>query len=127
MLHVRTELKLSNIEGLGLFAAERIGAGQTIWAFTSGLDVIVPRRLLKPLPPIMQEFINRYCSRDGEYLTIYADNARFINHSRDSNTRWDDEADALVAARDIEPGEEITEDYYVVEWAGLKTTNRPFA
>ena len=127
MLYVRTELKLSAIEGNGLFAAERIGAGRLIWTFTPGLDVIFPRRLLESLPPVGQDSVNRYCSRDGEYLTVYADDARFINHSRNSNTRWDEEAEALVAARDIEVGEEITEDYYVVEWAGLDTSNRPFA
>jgi SET domain-containing protein len=127
MLHIKTELRSSAIEGYGLFAAERIGAGQVIWRFTPGLDVIFPRDLLKSLLPVMQEFGRRYCSRDGEFLTVYADNARFINHSRDSNTRWDDAAGVLVASRDIEAGEEITEDYYVVEWAGPDSTDLPFA
>lgn len=127
MLYVRTELKPSAIEGNGLFAAEQISARRVIWAFTPGLDVVFPRSLLKSLPPVVQDFVNKYCSRDGEFLTVYADNARFINHSRDSNTRWDDAADALVASRDIEVGEEITEDYYIVEWAGLDTSNRPFS
>lgn len=127
MLFVRTELKPSPIEGKGLFAAERISAGQVVWAFTLGLDIVLPLSLLTSLPPVVQDFLNKYCSRYGEYLTVYADDARFINHSRDPNTRWDDEADALVSTRDIEVGEEITEDYYVVEWGGLDTTNRPFA
>jgi hypothetical protein len=126
VLHVRTELKPSAIEGNGLFAAERINVGRVIWAFTPGLDGIIRLTLLNSLPPVVQDFLNKYCSRDGEYLTVYADNTRFINHSRESNTRWDDEGAVLVAARDIEAGEEITEDYYVVEWAGLDTTNCPF-
>jgi SET domain-containing protein len=127
MLHVRTELKPSAIEGNGLFAAEWISEGQVIWSFTPGLDIVFPRALRESLHPVVQDFLNKYCSRDGEYLTVYADNTRFINHSRQSNTRWDDEAAVLVASRDIEAGEEITEDYYVVEWAGLDTTNRSFA
>jgi SET domain-containing protein len=126
MLYVRTELKPSTIEGNGLFAAERIREGQVIWSFTPGLDIVFPRNLRESLDPVIQDFLNKYCSRDGEYLIVYADNARFINHSRQSNTRWEDETAVLVAARDIETGEEITEDYYVVEWAGLDTTNRPF-
>jgi SET domain-containing protein len=126
MLYVRTELKPSAIEGNGLFAAERIREGQVIWSFTQGLDIVFPRNLRESLDPVIQDFLNKYCSRDGEYLIVYADDARFINHSRQSNTRWEDETAVLVAARDIETGEEITEDYYVVEWAGLDTTNRPF-
>lgn len=127
MLRVRTELKPSAIEGSGLFAAERISEGRVIWEFTPGLDVVFPLTLLKSLPPVVQDFLNKYCSRYGEYLTVYADNARFINHSRESNTRWDDEAYVLVAARDIEAGEEITEDYNVVEWAGSDSAGHPFA
>jgi hypothetical protein len=127
MLYVKTELKPSGIEGNGLFAAERISASQVIWAFTLGLDVVFPRALLKTLPSVPQDFVNKYCSRDGECLIVYADNARFINHSRQPNTKWDEEASVLRAARDIEVGEEITEDYHVVEWAGLEIKDRGFA
>jgi uncharacterized protein len=128
MLLVRTILKPSTIEGNGLFAGERISAGQVIWEFTPGLDATFPRASLKALPPVVQDFLNRYCSLDGtsENLTIYADDARFINHSQQANTLWDEGAEVLVAARDIEAGEEITENYYVVEWDGLDSIGRRF-
>jgi SET domain-containing protein len=97
MLFVRTRLKHSPIEGLGLFAAEQINAGGPIWAFTAVLDSTVPLDLLTSLTPVARDFLNKYCSIDREHgrLIIYADDARFINHSPHPNTRLDDKASWL--------------------------------
>lgn len=126
MLFVRTRLKPSSIEGIGLFAAERIGVGQTIWAFTPGLDSSFPLDSLRSLAPIVQDFLNKYCSLDRErrFPIIYADDARFMNHSSHPNTRLDENAGILVAAADINEGDEITENYCLVEWNGRDLTSR---
>jgi uncharacterized protein len=124
MLLVRTELKVSPIHGYGLFAAERIAAGQVIWRFTPGLDAIVSFEGIAAQPLLVQLFINRYCSLDPSRncFTVYADDTRFINHSFQPNAWPDEENDLLIAARNIESGEEITEDYTQTEWDGPEIT-----
>ncbi|MFY9620648.1 MAG: SET domain-containing protein [Pyrinomonadaceae bacterium] len=125
MLLVRTELKASRIHGYGLFAAERIAAGRVIWRFTPGLDAAVPLESIASQPSIIRDFINRYCSLDPprNRFVVYMDDTRFINHSFQPNVWLDQEHDILVASRDIEAGEEITEDYSETEWDGLEITS----
>jgi len=126
MLFVRTKLSPSSIEGIGLFAAEQIGVGQTIWAFTPGLDSTFPLNSITSLAPVLQSFLNKYCSidRERELLIIYADDARFINHSYHPNTCLDEKTGSLVAAQDINADEEITENYCLGEWNGCDFTSR---
>ena len=126
MLFVRTRLRPSSIAGIGLFAAEQIGVGQTIWAFTPGLDSTFPLNSMTSLAPVLQGFLNKYCSidRERELLIIYADDARFINHSYHPNTRLDEKTGNLIAAQDINADEEITENYCLVEWNGCDFTSR---
>ncbi|HKO44470.1 MAG TPA: SET domain-containing protein [Pyrinomonadaceae bacterium] len=120
MLLVRTKLKASPIHGFGLFAAERVPAGQVIWRFTPGLDAALPLENIFSQPLVIQGFISRYCSLDPtrNCFIVYVDDARFINHSFQPNVWLDKQQDILIAAKDIESGEEITEDYSVTEWDG---------
>ena len=96
--------------GLGVCCRDAVSAGTVIWRFVPGLDLIV-----KSLPenPVMRAFIHKYGYRplsDPAIWIICTDNARFYNHAAQPNCH----ANALeetVAAYDLEPGTELTEDY----------------
>lgn len=113
MLHVKTRVLPSSIQGLGLFAAEPIAAGTLIAQFDPafGWTCTEIERLL--LPPSAREFVWRYGWRpspDQWFMDI--DDSRFMNHSDTPNMAVTEECGYTArAARDILSGEELTEDY----------------
>lgn len=111
MLLVRTHVAPSAIEGLGLFAAEPIVAGEPVYRWDDRLAWSATDAEVDALPLRAREFIHRYGWRDRETGRWRAsvDNSRFLNHSATPNTAH--RGDTQVALRDIMPGEEITEDY----------------
>ena len=101
-------MRPSQIHGRGLFALEAIPAGAVVWAY----DPAVDRIELEPDP-------NGYSWRVGDSHVVPGDDARFINHSSTPNLSTTPGLSPSVAARDIEPGEELTEDYsYDLDWEG---------
>jgi len=112
MLLVPTYVAPSQIEGLGLFAAEPIAKGAPVWRFDPVLDQIIPIDILDRYPPNVRDFIRRYTyvpRGTAGFRVLDCDNGRFMNHSDDPNT---DNGDlTTVATRDIAQGEEITCSY----------------
>jgi SET domain-containing protein len=53
--------------------------------------------------------------RSGGRLFLNTDNARFINHSKNPNTKSLGAEKNNIAIRNIKPGEEITIDYEQIE------------
>ena len=109
------KVKLSGIQGRGVFAARRIRKGLRIIEYTG--EIIDN-----------QEEVRRYddeaMSRHHTYLfeidgntTIDATSrgsiARFINHSCDPNCEavWDERRIFIEAIKNIQPGVELTYDY----------------
>ncbi len=118
MLLVKTRLGMSPIEGIGVFADEFIPRGTPTWKFTPGLDQLLSREVVEAIAEPMKSALLRYSYLDRKTgLYIYClDNARFVNHADDANTRGDypDSANIFgqdIATRDIQPGEEITCNY----------------
>lgn len=111
MIHPKTELKLiSNEVGYGVVAKEFIPAGTITWALDK-LDREFTSEIFKQMNPLYQNILDTYCYRnkEGKYILCW-DNGRFVNHSFNSNcisTAYDFE----IAVRDIQPGEELTDDY----------------
>jgi SET domain-containing protein len=115
MLLVKTYLDKSPIHGLGVFASEYIRKGTKIWRFVEGFDRTWSPREYARLPKPARDYILRYGYRvDGEIL-LTADHDHHINHSRTANTRWSN--GHIVACRDIAKGEEITNDYRMLDAA----------
>lgn len=113
MMMVRTELKSSSIEGIGVFALEFIPLGSVVWKLDDRFYSMVHINDLETLPPIMRDHFQKYSwphlLRDG-VLCCCIDNGRFMNHSSNANT--DFRAKEIgKAKRDISPGEEITCNY----------------
>lgn len=120
MLRIPVRLDLSSIHGLGAFAVEPIAKGTEVWRFTPGLDLDLDPAALEELPEGCRETLFHYGYIDprlGRYI-LAIDDARFFNHSDTPNLVVDFSQDPYgvdLAARDIEPGEELTIDYVWVE------------
>lgn len=113
MLLVDTFVGPSEIEGVGVFAAEPIRAGQAIYRFEPTFDRLIARSQIDTLPESIRRFLSRYTFPhpiDASMLVLDADNGRHMNHSPAPNT---DFRDSIVgyAIRDIAVGEEITCNY----------------
>ena len=113
MLLISTYVGPSLIEGVGVFAAERIAKGTAIWTLNEAMDHVFSAADIEALPDEQQRFVARYgyphTLRPG--LTIVEiDNGRFMNHSDDPNTDFTDPA-VGIAIRDIAADEEITCNY----------------
>lgn len=111
MLIVPTYLGLSKINGIGLFADERITKGTVIWRLLLGFDAAFSVAEVAGWPENARATINRFAYLvKGEHW-LCGDDARFINHSKVPNLSELD-FETTVALRDIEQGEELTIDYY---------------
>ncbi|MDC6361506.1 MULTISPECIES: SET domain-containing protein [Flavobacteriaceae] len=111
MIHPDTELKfISNEIGYGVVATKFIPAGTITWVLDR-LDREFTPLELQQMDPIYQNILDTYTFRNnkGNYILCW-DNGRYVNHSFNSNcltTAYDFE----IAIRDIQPGEQLTDDY----------------
>lgn len=111
MIHPKTELKLISEEiGYGVVAKEFIPAGTITWVLDE-LDREFTPTQVKKLKPLYQQVLETYSYRNNKgNLVLCWDYGRFVNHSFKSNclsTAYDFE----IAIRDIQAGEELTDDY----------------
>jgi uncharacterized protein len=119
-LLVRTTVRRSQVHGLGLFAEEFILKGTVVWRFDGRVDRRYNEGQLVALPEEEQDRLRTFCYLNPRTrLYVYCgDNARYINHSEQPNTKdlgfeegvFEGEG-ITIAARDIQPGEEILSDY----------------
>jgi len=123
VLQVRTYINKSKIEGLGLFAAEDISKGTITWEFNPDVDVILEEFVLNK---IEFEFVAKYAFQDkqlGKWI-LSADNDRFTNHSDNPNTGPLPDG-KMVALCDIKKNEEITSNYYHIDYDWTTKLVRP--
>ena len=111
MIHPHTELQfISNEIGYGVVATHFIPAGTITWVLDK-LDREFSPVDFQNMEPIYQNILDTYTYRNnkGNYVLCW-DNGRYVNHSFNSNcltTAYDFE----IAVRDIQPGEQLTDDY----------------
>lgn len=132
---VLTEVRDSPIHGLGLFAKIAIPKGAVWWHARRDDVLLLDRRAYQTLVRSKQSTLTEqmlaailtysYYADDSDALIMCLDNARFVNHSLEPNSRALPGADRLrsVALRDIAAGEEIVEnylDYAPCPWAELR-------
>lgn len=113
MLLVETFVGPSKIEGVGVFAVQRISKGTLLWEYRPKLDLSFSKEDLEDLPVSIRSLLTRYAYPHHEaegLLIIESDNGRFMNHADVPNTDFKPQI-AAYALTDIEPGEEITCDY----------------
>jgi uncharacterized protein len=112
VLQVNTSIAASNIEGVGVFAAEPIRKGTLIWRFDERFDLTVPLGEYQGYPRFLKQLFERYAypSPDRPGFLIYeVDNGRFMNHDPRPNTDFSGKDGWAIS--DIAVGEEITCDY----------------
>lgn len=111
MIHPDTELRFINEKiGYGVVATRLIPKGTITWALDR-LDRIFTPAEIQSMAPIYRQIMDKYTYRNpvGNHVFCW-DNARYINHSSNANcitTAYEFE----IAIRDIQPGEELTDDY----------------
>jgi len=113
MFSPKIEKRSSKIEGLGLFAKEKILKGEIIWTFTPGTVKVIAVNEFENLPKDEQQVWIDHCYQMGDKFYMDVDDARLMNHSCEPNIldNPDDGKATLVAARDIESDEELTWNY----------------
>jgi hypothetical protein len=120
MMHPHTELRfIDESIGYGVFATQLIPKGTITWILDE-LDQKFDEGYILSLAPLLRDRLLKYCFRDehGQYILCW-DIARYVNHSFNSTliaTPYKFE----LAARDIFPGDEITDDY------GYFNLDKPF-
>lgn len=120
MMHPHTELRYINESiGVGVFATRFIPKGTITWALDD-MDQLLSEQEVAALDEARREQVLKYSFRNqnGTYILCW-DIGRFINHSFRANcvgTAYD----IQLAARDIHPGEELRDDY------GILNMDEPF-
>ncbi len=111
MIHPHTELRFVNDEvGHGVVATQFIPAGTITWVLDKLDRQFTPQQFQK-MNELYQHILETYSFRNnhGNFVLCW-DHGRFVNHSFKSNclsTAYDFE----IAIRDIEAGEQLTDDY----------------
>jgi uncharacterized protein len=111
MIHPDTELRyIDDVVGYGVVALKKIPKGTIVWVQDKFDQEFTPGEV-EQMEPIYKELIRKYTFRNhqGNHILCW-DFGRYVNHSFNSNcltTGYEFE----IAVRDIEPGEELTDDY----------------
>ncbi|MGQ0618977.1 MAG: SET domain-containing protein [Panacagrimonas sp.] len=111
MIHPHTELRRSRPHiGHGLFATQLIPRGTVTWV-RDALDQVIAPAAVAGWPTLLSRDLERYTWRnaDGNYVLCW-DLARFVNHACNANCLRT-AAGFEIAVRDIQAGEEMTNDY----------------
>ncbi|HWP78048.1 MAG TPA: SET domain-containing protein [Candidatus Nitrosotenuis sp.] len=110
MLSPKIEKRRSQISGVGLFATQKIKKDEVIWSPT--IEHIEKIHIMDfenlDDDEKKQDWI-KHSYQIGQFLYKDTDDTRFMNHSCKPNVV--DFYNTLIAARDIQPGEELTWDY----------------
>lgn len=118
MLTIKAGAKPSKIQGIGLFADEKIKKGTITWKFNPRFDILFDPKKVERMPTEQRELIDHYAYLSAK-LNKYVfslDDSRFTNHSSKKNNidsvLFPGEIESCgVANRDIEKGEELLANY----------------
>ncbi|MEW6043888.1 MAG: SET domain-containing protein [Thermoproteota archaeon] len=109
MLNPKIEKRISKINGVGLFAIAAIKKDEVIWYPTTEYMEKIHLIDFENLTDEQKQDWVKHSYQIGEFLYKDTDDTRFMNHSCKPNVV--DFYNRLVAARDIQRGEELTWDY----------------
>ena len=119
MLHIKYKLKESSLHGIGLFADEKIEKGLVVYTASPLLDVNITRAQFASLEENEKKEVGYwgFWNEPNNVWHVDFDVSKFINHSfQPTITQDSNHQDAyLVATRDIEPGDELTQNYLEFE------------
>ncbi|MCL2444903.1 SET domain-containing protein [Candidatus Saccharibacteria bacterium] len=130
MYIVKIKVDKSEIDGRGVFASERIKKGKTVWVYDPEHDLSFDQEEFDRLDSDEKERLHH-----SAYLSPWTglrisppagDPANYTNHSTENNlsVRYDKSVSPelyFVANRDIEVGEELTNNYHEFDEITRKT------
>ncbi len=111
MVHPDTEIRLIDPKiGYGIFATKRIPEGTIVYV-RDKLEIQISEEEFENYNEIYKNLIRKYSYIDKNgYRILSWDLAKYVNHCCDPNTVITGYG-FEIAIRDIEPGEEITDEY----------------
>jgi SET domain-containing protein len=119
MIHIAYKLKSSGLHGVGLFANEAIKKGQLIYTASPLLDLNITQEQFDSLEQGEKDEILwwGFFDHPSQMWHVDFDVSKFINHASNATVTQDENHDEayLVAARDVQPGEELTQNYLEFE------------
>ena len=113
MLLVDTYLDKSAIQGIGVFAKNRIAKGTLVWKLDARFDRRIPVDTYESQTGPVKSYLDRYSypdRRDPSFIVFEADDARYMNHDDHPNCDVST-PEETYAVRDIAAGEELTCNY----------------
>lgn len=131
-MHNHIELRSSPLHGTGLFVIKPIRAGEVVWydekCAYPGMDQLIPISFIMDLEPSVAQEVVHFAYQvsetmmwaekgfeEGASREASSDASDYTNHSCDPTTIFYGNAGTMIAARDLEPGDEITYDYATSE------------
>lgn len=119
MIHVAYKLKTSDLHGVGLFSNEDIKKGQLVYTASPLLDLNITQEQFDSLEQKEKEEVLwwGFFDQPSKMWHVDFDVTKFINHSSDATVMQDGNHDEayLIATRDIQPDEELTQNYLEFE------------
>lgn len=119
MIHIKYALKASGLHGIGLFADQTIRKGAIVYTASPLLDLNITQEQFDSLHQKEKDEILwwGFFDEPSQMWHVDFDVSKFINHSYDATLAQDPSLDEahLVATRDIEIGEELTQNYLEFE------------
>ncbi len=119
MIHIKYKLDKSDHHGVGLFADESIKKGSLIYTSSPLLDVNITQEQFDSLDEKEKQEIRwwGFFDKPTQKWHVDFDVSHFINHSYEGTVTQDQNRveTYLIATRDIEAGEELTQNYLEFE------------
>ena len=118
-MHIRYRLDISPLHGVGLFTTQLLKKGQLVYTASPLLDLNISQAAFDSLCPSEQQEIRwwGFWNKSEQVWHVDFDVSKFMNHSYQATVTQDpNHVDAyLIAARDVEAGEEMTQNYLEFE------------
>lgn len=118
-MYVRYKLKTSNLHGVGLFSDQYIAKGDAIYTASPLLDIDLTQEQFNSLDEKEKDEIQwwGFFDKPRNRWHVDFDVSKFINHSYNPTVTQDPNHNEayLVATRDIQKGEELTQNYLEFE------------
>jgi hypothetical protein len=119
MIHVAYKLKASSLHGVGLFIDQDAKKGDLIYTASPLLDLNITQEQFDSLGQREKDEILwwGFFDQPSQMWHVDFDVSKFINHAYDATVTQDEDHDEayLVAARDMQAGEELTQNYLEFE------------
>ncbi len=119
MIHIKYKLDKSGVHGIGIFADQDIKKGELIFTASSVLDVNITQEQFDSLAEQEQAQVRYwgFFDQPTQKWHVDFDHIHFINHSYTPNTTQElSHPEAYItASRDIQAGEELTQNYLEFE------------